>query len=80
MDQARCPHLLKKSRSLARFYWTIAGNTHVKRLSAVHEVRKSAHGLFQWCVGIVAVGIENVDVLQPHPLQALIGARDDVFP
>jgi hypothetical protein len=43
------------------------------------DVVERAHGFFQRSVGIEAVGIENVEIIEPGALQALIAGRDEVF-
>src|SRR4051795_12146545 len=41
-----------------------------KRLALAHRGVQRAHGLVQRRIGIDAVGIEDIDVVQAHPLQA----------
>ncbi len=38
------------------------------------------HGFFQRRVGVDPVGIEDIDVVQPQPLQALVATGDQVLP
>jgi hypothetical protein len=45
----------------------------------LHGRRQSSHRFFERRVGVEAVRIEDVDVLEAHALQALVEARQNVF-
>jgi hypothetical protein len=45
----------------------------------LHGARERAHGFLERRVGIEAVRIEDVDVVETHALQALVEAREQVF-
>ena len=40
---------------------------------------KRPHGFFKWCRRIKPMGIENINVIETKPLQALIEARQHIF-
>src|SRR3546814_6528827 len=42
-------------------------------------VRERDHRLLERGLGIDAVRIEDVDIIEPHPLEALVAARDQIF-
>ncbi len=41
---------------------------------------KRAHCFHQRRLGIGTVGIENIDIFQPHPFETLIETRQHIFP
>ena len=51
----------------------------IQGFAAVHDGLQSAHGLLQRGLRIRAVVVEDVDIVQMHPLQALIRARNQVL-
>ena len=66
---------MRFTRALA----VIAGNAGIKRATGPNDMIQRTHGFFQWCIGIEAVRIEDIDVIQPHAFQALIARRDQIF-
>ena len=58
----------------------VVGQAGVEGLAAAHRLRQSTHGLFQRGVGVHPVVVEDVYVLEAHPLQALVEAGQQVFP
>ncbi len=58
----------------------IGRDARVQGLSLLHRAVQCTECFLQRRVGIHAVRIEDVDVIEPHPLQALIEAGEHVFP
>ena len=79
VNQQRHAHAAQNGGGFARFAGRVAGDTHVQRLALLHRRGQRAHGFFQRGVGVEAVGIEDVHVVQPHALQALVQAGQHVF-
>jgi hypothetical protein len=80
MDQARRAEILQDLHRLARPLRIVGGNARIERLARPHDLVERTHRFFQRRVGIEAVRIENVDIVEPHPLQRLVAGRDQVFP
>ncbi|OPZ49786.1 MAG: hypothetical protein BWY91_02983 [bacterium ADurb.BinA028] len=57
----------------------VAGDTGIQGLALTHRAVQRAHGLLQRSVGVEAVAVEDVDVVDPHPLQRLIQRGQEVF-
>ena len=51
----------------------------VERLARAHSLIKCSHGLFNGRLGIGAMGVKNIHILQPHALEALVQACEQVF-
>ena len=58
----------------------IIGQAHIQRLAGMHRGGQRAHGFLQWGVGIHAVVVEDVHIVQAHALQALIQAGQQILP
>ena len=72
MNQAGSAQLAQdfdSRRSLCRVVVRDAG---VERLAAAHCLVQRAHGFFNGRIGIGAMGVEDIDVLQAHAPEALI--------
>ncbi|MBG9885556.1 hypothetical protein ABE10_02925, partial [Bacillus toyonensis] len=52
---------------------------HVQRLALAHERVQSRDGLLDRRDRVHPVRVEDVDVVEPHARQRLLGARDDVL-
>ncbi len=57
----------------------VGGNAGVKRLPLANRVIESAHRLLERRLGIEAVRIEDVDIVEAHALEALVEAREHIF-
>ena len=79
VDQQRHFPLFEQGRHFAGFYPGIRGDPDVQRLALLHCGGQGAGGFFQWRVGIEAVRVEDVDIVQPQALQALIQAGQYVL-
>src|SRR5262249_50334876 len=64
-------HLPQQRRRLAGLLRTIRGDPNVERLAAAYGALERAHCLLEWSVWVVAVRVEDVDILEPHAAQAL---------
>jgi len=54
-------------------------DSDVERLALSNRRVKGAHGLLEWGMRVVAMGIEDVDVVETHPPQALVEAGQQVL-
>ena len=79
MDQQRRPQIAQDLRRLARALRPVGGDPRVAGLARAHRGVERAHRLVQRRVGVEAVRVEDVDVVQAHPPQALIEAREQVL-
>ena len=57
----------------------VGGDPDVARLAAAHGRVERAHRLLERRVGVEAVRVEDVDVVEAHPAQALLEAREQVL-
>lgn len=57
----------------------IVGEANIKSFTAAYSVREGAHGFFEGRVGVGAVGVENVDVVESHAAQRLVEGGEEVF-
>ena len=57
----------------------VVRDSDIQGSAAVHDGLQGAHGLLQRGLRIRAVVVEDVDIVQMHPLQALIRARNQVL-
>jgi len=57
----------------------VAAQAHIQSLALLHRTGQGAHGLFQGRVGVKAVAVKDVHIVQPHALQALVQAGQQVF-
>ena len=57
----------------------VGADADVQRLALAHRRVKRPHRFLERCDRVDAVGVEDVDVLQPHSREALLEAREQVF-
>ncbi len=57
----------------------VVGEADVKGFAAAHSVREGAHGFFKGRVGVGAVRVENVDVVEAHAAQRLVEGGEEIF-
>ncbi len=67
---------LGRGRSLL---WRVRGDAGVERLALTHRRVERAHRLLDRSVGIGTMRVEDVDVLETHPPQALVEACEHVL-
>ena len=79
MGEERRAKLLEDGGGLARAVGRIRRDAGIQRLALAHRGVERAHGLFEWGLGVEAVRIKDVHVLQAHALQALVEARQQVL-
>ena len=80
MDQHVHPHLLHAGDGLFCLLGVVVGDPGVEGLAALHDVVKRAHRLLDRGAVVRAVVVENVHVVEVHPLQGLVDGGDEVFP
>src|SRR5579864_1307531 len=79
MDQERHLVFTQQLRHLARLCRRVRRNADVQRLTLLHGGSERAGGFFERRVGIEAMRVEDVDVIEPHALQALIETRKHIL-
>ena len=79
MDEEWRSQVAEDGDRLFRSPGRVGGDADVERFTLAHGGIERAHRLFQRGLGIEAVRIEDVDVLEAHPLQALVEARQQVL-
>ena len=72
--------LVQNGGSLFQRGAVVVGKPRVQRPAALHGGGQRAHGLLQRGVRVHAVMVENVHIVQPHPLQALVQTGQQIFP
>ena len=76
---AGVPRRLQDRRRLVGALRRIGRDADIERLALAHRRVERAHGLLQRRVGIEAVRIEDVDIVEPHALEALVEAGEQVL-
>ena len=71
--------LAQNGGGLPRLLRAVGRDTGVDRLAAAHDVVQRAQRLLHRCVGVRAVAVEDVHIVQPHALEALVEAGDQVL-
>ena len=66
-------------RRLPRAWRGVRRDARVERLALAHGGGQGPHGLLQRGAGVEAMRIEDVDVVEPHPAQALVEAGEQVL-
>src|SRR5262245_35550532 len=79
MNQARRSERLQYVSRLLSAFGGVRRNTHVQCFAASNGLIERGHRLFQWCFRIGPVMIEDVHVFEPHSLQALIEAGQQIL-
>ena len=52
-------------------------DAYIQRLALTHNVYQSLEGLFERSVGVVAMAVEEVDIVEVHSLQTLVETRHE---
>ena len=71
--------LVQDGGGLFQRFAVIIGQARVQRLAALHGSGKGPHGLLQRSVGVHAVVVVDVHVVQAQPLQALVQAGQQIL-
>jgi hypothetical protein len=79
VDQQRRAHLAQDPHRLARALARVGGDAGVERLALADRAVERAHRLVERRLGVEPVRVEDVDVVQAHPRQALVQRREQVL-
>ena len=79
MDQERRAQVAQQRGRLARLRRRVRRDPGVERLPLVHRGCERAHRLGERRLRVGAVRVEDVDVVEPEPAQALVEARQHVL-
>src|SRR3954453_23416985 len=79
VDEQRRPEVAHDLRRLARAPARVRGDAGVQRLALLDRRVQRAHRLLERRLGVEAVRVEDVDVVEPHPPEALVEAREQVL-
>jgi len=79
VDQQRYLPLLEQRSDFASLHAGIRRNADVQRLALLHGGGEGAGGFFKRGVGVKAVGVENIHIVDAQALQALVQAGQHVF-
>ena len=79
VDEQRRPELAQDRGRLARLLRRVRRDAGVERLALPHRGVERAHRLLERRVRVEAVRVEDVDVVEPHALEALVEAREQVL-
>ena len=79
VDDKRHMQLIQNGCGLFQRWAVIIGQACIQCLAAAHSLGQCAHRLLQRSLGVHAVVVENVHVVQPHAAQALIQAGQQVL-
>ncbi len=79
VDEQRNAHLAQDARGLQRAARRVRRDAGVQRLALLHGRGERAHGLLQRSVRVGPVVVEDVDVVEPEPLEALVEAGQQVL-
>ena len=79
VDQQRRAEALEDLDGLGRARAGVGGDAGVQRLALLDGGGDGAERLLERGVGVEPVRVEDVDVVEPHPLQALVEAGEQVL-
>ena len=79
VDQQRGAELAQDPDRLARALARVGGDPGVQRLALAHRGVERAERLLQRRVRVEPVRVEDVDVVEPHPRQALVERGEQVL-
>ncbi|CAK7283187.1 hypothetical protein SGPA1_21162 [Streptomyces misionensis JCM 4497] len=79
VDQERGAESGEDAGGLPGLLGGVVGDADVERLALLHRRVQGAHRLLQRSLRVGAVGVEDVDVLQAHPPQALVQGGQQVL-
>ncbi len=79
MDQQRRTEVTQNRRRLPRPLSVVGGEADVERLALAHGRVEGAHRLLQRRRAVQPVGVEDVDVVQTHPLQRLVERGEHIL-
>ena len=79
MDQAGRAQIFQNGNGLPGLFGIVGRQPDIKCAARPHDVIQRLHGFFQRRVGIKAVRIEDIHIVEPHPLQRLVARGDQVF-
>ena len=79
VDDERHVQLVQNGRCLFQCRAVVVGQAHIQRFAAAHGLCQRTHCLFQRGVGVHAVVVENIHIVQPHAAQALVKAGQQVL-
>ncbi len=69
MDEAWRVQFPKNLDGFTRPLRTVRGDAGIQRPARTHSMVERTHRLFDRGIRVEAVRVENVDVLEPHPLE-----------
>src|ERR1700733_7346216 len=79
MDEQRRAQLAQDQRRLLGPARTVGGDSHVARLALADGGVERPHRLLERRLGIEPVRVEDVDVVESHPLEALLEAGQEIL-
>ena len=79
VDQEWRSEIAEDRSRLARVLRRVRRDPGVQRLTGSHGGVERAHRLLERRVGVEAMRVEDVDVVEPHPREALVEAREEVL-
>ena len=80
VDEAGRPEPAQQGDGLGGIRRAVVGDPDVERLALADRVGQRRHALLQRRVRVGAVVVEDVHVVEPHPLQAGVEAGQQAFP
>ena len=79
MDDRRRAEPSQDGGRLRRALGAVRRDADIERLPLPHRRVEGAHGLLQRGIRIDPMGIEDVDIVQPHALEALVEAGEKIL-
>ena len=79
VDEQPDAHLHEDRGRLSRLFRPVRRDPGVQRPARLHRRRQRAHHLLERGARVGAMAVEDVDVLQAHPAQRLVQAREQVL-
>jgi hypothetical protein len=79
VDDAGRAELAQQRGGTAQQRRRVIGQADVERATAAHRMVERRHGLLERCVGVGPVVIEQIDMVELQPAQALVQAGQQVF-
>src|SRR5690606_11956569 len=79
VDEAGRAELLQDRHRLTGALGVVGGNPDIERAAGTHDVVERDHRLFERRIRVEAVGVEDIDIVESHALQALVAAGDQIL-
>ncbi|MNK50277.1 hypothetical protein D3C87_691520 [compost metagenome] len=79
MNKKRSAELFENGNCLCGLFSRIAGDPGIQSFAGAHDMIERHHRFLKWCIRVKSMRIKNIHIVKPHPFQALIKTRYQIF-